>query len=164
MLNPSFCLPSEIADLLTQTCHHLGQGHRRLVRTTDGRNFIRNHTRIRRHFTGAIAALQACGFGSFLDRSHELSQNIETPEGSWWRHRAPSRTRCGKQLLVSPCGRPFIVFHTWRKVRNMPNKLSFRMKLNGYLNVPTGNHNNLLRHVNLHATIPTKLFAVFSEK
>jgi len=46
----------------------------------------------------------------------------------------------------------------------MPNKLNFRLKLNGYLNVPIGNHNNLLRHANLHATIPTKLFAVFSEK
>ena len=54
--------------------------------------------------------------------------------------------------------------HLEKKCENMPNKLNFRMKLNGYLNVPTGNHNNLLRHVNLHATIPTKLFAVFSEK
>ena len=50
MLNPSFCLPSDIADLLDPDLPPLGgtpeAGFEQLMAET-----IRSHTRIRRHFT-----------------------------------------------------------------------------------------------------------------
>ena len=87
MLNPSFCLPSEIADLLDPDLPPLGPGtpkaefEQRIAKTAP-----------ETVLGSAIVSLgnaDCCLAGiwlwnGFLDQSHELSQNVDTPEGSWW--------------------------------------------------------------------------------
>ena len=87
MLTPSFCLPSEIAGLLDPDLPPLGPGtpkaefEQRIAKTAP-----------ETVLGSAIVSLgnaDCCLAGiwlwnGFLDQSHELSQNVDTPEGNWW--------------------------------------------------------------------------------
>ena len=87
MLTPSFCLPSEIAGLLDPDLPPLGPG-------TPKAEFEQQiaKTAPETVLGSAIVSLgnaDCCLAGiwlwnGFLDQSHELSQNVDTPEGNWW--------------------------------------------------------------------------------
>ena len=87
MLTPSFCLPSAIADLLDPDLPPLGPG-------TPKAGFDQriDETSSETLFGASVvspAEADCCLAGiwlwnGFLERSHDLSQNIDTPEGSWW--------------------------------------------------------------------------------
>ena len=87
MLTPSFYLSSVIADLLDPDLPQLGPGT-----TKDGFEQRIEDTALETVFGATIVSTEeakCCLAGiwlwnGFLDRSHEISQNIDTPEGSWW--------------------------------------------------------------------------------
>ena len=87
MLIPSFCLRSEIADLLDPDLPPLGPGTPKT-----GFKQRMEKTSPEPLLGTAIVSPEAADcclagmwlWNGFLDRSHELSQNIDTPEGSWW--------------------------------------------------------------------------------
>ena len=87
MLTPSFCLPSAIADLLDPDLPPLGPGT-----PTAGFDQRIDETSSETLFGASVAssAEADCCFAGiwlwngFLERSHDLSQSIDTPEGSWW--------------------------------------------------------------------------------
>ena len=87
MPNPVLCLPREITDLLDTDLPPLGPGtpktgfEQRLNKTSA--------TTLRGPTVVSPEAADCCLAGmwlwnGFLERSHDLSQNIDTPEGSWW--------------------------------------------------------------------------------
>jgi len=87
MLTPSFCLPSAIADLLAPDLPPLGPGtpkagfDQRIDKTSSETLFGASVV--------SPAEADCCLAGiwlwnGFLERSHDLSQSIDTPEGSWW--------------------------------------------------------------------------------
>lgn len=87
MLNPSFCLPSEIADLLDSDLPPLGPGtpkagFEQLMAETSSETILGSAVISPKDADCCLAGMWL--WNGFLDRSHELSQNIETPEGSWW--------------------------------------------------------------------------------
>ena len=87
MLTPSFCLPSEIAGLLDPDLPPLGPGtpkaefEQRIAKTAP--------ETVRGSAIVSLGNADCCLAGiwlwnGFLDQSHELSQNVDTPEGNWW--------------------------------------------------------------------------------
>ena len=87
MLNPSFCLPLEIADLLDPDLPPLGPGtpkarFEQLMEETSSETILGSAVISPEDADCCLAGMWL--WNGFLDRSHELSQNIETPEGSWW--------------------------------------------------------------------------------
>ncbi|MGB0656025.1 MAG: hypothetical protein ACPGMQ_11380 [Pirellulales bacterium] len=87
MLTPSFCLPSAIADLLAPDLPPLGPGapqdrfEQRLGKTSS--EILFGATIVSPEEAECCLAGMWLWNG-FLDRSHEISQNIDSPEGSWW--------------------------------------------------------------------------------
>jgi len=87
MPNPVLCLPREITNLLDTDLPSLGPGTPKTV-------FERQleKTSPEALLGTAIVSSEAADcclagmwlWNGFLERSHDLSQNIDTPEGSWW--------------------------------------------------------------------------------
>ena len=86
-LKPSLFLPSEIAELLDPNLPPLGPGvpqtqfEQRLEKTVPetllGATLVSSEA-------GVCCLAGMWLWNGFLDQSHELSQSIDTPEGSWW--------------------------------------------------------------------------------
>ncbi len=87
MPNPILCLPREITDLLDTDLPPLGPGtpntgfEQRLNKTSPA--ILLGATIVSPEAANCCLAGMWLWNG-FLERSHDLSQNIDTPEGSWW--------------------------------------------------------------------------------
>ena len=87
MLIPSFCLRSEIADLLDPDLPPLGPGtpktgFKQRMEKTSPESLLGTAIVSPEAADCCLAGIWL--WNGFLERSHELSQNIDTPEGSWW--------------------------------------------------------------------------------
>ena len=87
MLTPSFCLPSEIAGLLDPDLPPLGPGtpkaeFEQQIAKTAPETVLGSAIVSPGNADCCLAGIWL--WNGFLDQSHELSQNVDTPEGNWW--------------------------------------------------------------------------------
>ncbi len=87
MLTPSSCLPSAIANLLNPDLPPLGPGTpmaglEQRMEATSPETILGSAVVSPEEADCCLAGIWL--WNGFLDRSHEISQNIDTPEGCWW--------------------------------------------------------------------------------
>ena len=87
-------------------------------------------------------------WNGFLDRSHELSQNIETPEAVGGTASCTVETRCGQcSYWFRRVGDHSLFSTLGEKVREHAKQTELPDEAQWLSQCTTGNHNNLLRHV-----------------